>query len=350
MFEKQDDNLNIDLYIAGFNKGAEKVCENVELVYMTTDDQVFYKSKSGTVSLYDYVIDDQSNGSIYLRQALQAKENDYPIFDLYQFSDGRQTLISENVLNVQCFYNAVMYNTVDMVTGTLDLQNINDLSDVRNLFEIDYSNENFLIKAGATSHIKMSSKAAKTFEEANNHGYTNLYISDSLVFMHVNDGSLSVSSIEEGLVSDFEIITDDSSVLKVDGNSVYYFSDSYTKNYFKYCNLYLYKDGQSDLLAQDVISNEGIQAFEDNVVLAYTNQKDYGGFELSMFEANGKKTVISDGVKQFVRVNKNTVLYISDGDLYSFNGKEKTLIKYDVDWIWCKKYMESIIPQIEKGR
>ena len=103
-------------------------------------------------------------------------------------------------------------------------------------------------------------------------------------------------------------------------------------------------------MAQDVISNEGIQAFEDNVVLAYTNQKDYGGFELSMFEANGKKTVISDGVKQFVRVNKNTVLYISDGDLYSFNGKEKTLIKYDVDWIWCKKYMESIIPQIEKGR
>ena len=351
LFATGDDDSNLTLYTVGFKKKAEKICENAELLNnVAGDNRVFYRTKCGTISLYDYVNDDQASDREYFRQALQSEENDYPIYNLYKFSHGKQTLVSANVLNVLYLGNAIMYNTVDMVKDKVDMRNIYNLSDVTKLFEIDYGDENFLISTQTASPVRMSLKAAEAFEEANNHGYTNLHVSDSFVFMHENNGTLSSASINKGSVSDFDIITADSSVLAVNGKTVYYCSNSYTDNYFTYCDLYSYKDGKSTLMAQNVIYDEGIQIFEDNTVLAYTDHTTYEGFELSMFDAEGRKIIVSDSVRSFVRVDENTILYISDGDLYSFNGKDKAFIKNDVDGVWCKNYMESILPQIERGR
>ena len=46
--------------------------------------------------------------------------------------------------------------------------------------------------------------------------------------------------------------------------------------------------------------------------------------------------VIADGVSWVRRVDKNTTLYISDNDLYSYDGKEKTRLLTDVDQMWCR--------------
>lgn len=59
------------------------------------------------------------------------------------------------------------------------------------------------------------------------------------------------------------------------------------------------------------------------MMLAYTGYESSSGRELSMINAKGESTLIGDNVTQYIRVDKSTLLYISDGDLYSYNGKKK---------------------------
>ena len=61
-----------------------------------------------------------------------------------------------------------------------------------------------------------------------------------------------------------------------------------------------------------------------------------------MYYPNGNKVRIAEDVTWHIRVDKKTVLYLSDGELYIFNGKDKTRIGTDVDIVWCSKYMKPI--------
>ena len=59
-----------------------------------------------------------------------------------------------------------------------------------------------------------------------------------------------------------------------------------------------------------------------------------------MIDSDGEATVIDDNVTQYIRVDESTVLYISDGDLYSYNGTESKKLKSDVEKIWSKNSAE----------
>ena len=75
-------------------------------------------------------------------------------------------------------------------------------------------------------------------------------------------------------------------------------------------------------MANDIIVSEEVNLYSDGKILAYTDGTYYK-HELSMIDADGKATVISDDVSKYIRVDNSTLLYISDGDLYSYDGKEK---------------------------
>jgi hypothetical protein len=58
-----------------------------------------------------------------------------------------------------------------------------------------------------------------------------------------------------------------------------------------------------------------------------------------MINKKGKSTVIDEGVTQYVRVSKDLLLYISEGNLYMYNGKERSRVKSNVDYLWCMNAM-----------
>ena len=86
--------------------------------------------------------------------------------------------------------------------------------------------------------------------------------------------------------------------------------------------------------------SSGINLYGDGVMLAYTGYRSGSGYELTMINAKGETTLIGDNVTQYIRADKSTLLYISDGDLYSYNGKEKKMVRSNVDWLWSKNSME----------
>lgn len=303
----------------------------------------YNKYQSGTTTDYDsynaasnkwY----EAKNRISMREALKNKENDYAVRTLYCFDKGSLTKINETVLNARSYTGAIVFNTTDLITETVKLENVSSTYDVRSIFDIDNEADNYIILADGTS-CRMSTSAAETFAEAHNNGYATLYFTNKEVYMSENNGALSMATISGGVVGDFSIVTDDAKVLSADGAKLYYASGSYQNNDVTYCDLYSCANGTSTRLARDVMLNN-INLYSDGVILAYTGYRSDSGFELTMIDTKGEATLIGDDITQYIRVNKSTLLYISDGDLYSYNGKEKKMVKSEVDWLWSQNSME----------
>ncbi len=303
----------------------------------------YNKYQSGTTTDYDAynAASDkwyEAKNRISVRETLQNKENDYAVRTLYCFDKGTLTAINETVLNSKSYTGAIVFNTTDLVTETVRLENVSSAYDVRSLFAIDNEAENYIILANGTS-CRMSVGAAETFAEAYGNDYATLYFTNKEVYLREGNGALSMATISGGVVGDFTIVTDDAEVLSVDGSTLYYASGSYQNNDVTYCDLYSYSNGNSVRLARDIILNN-INLYSDSAVLAYTGYRSYSGYELTLINSKGETTLIGDNVTQYIRVDKSTLLYISDGDLYVYNGKEKKLVRSEVDWLWSQNAME----------
>lgn len=304
----------------------------------------YNKYQSGTTTDYDAynAASDkwyEAKNRISVRETLQNKENDYAVRTLYCFDKGTLTAVNETVLNANTYTGAIVFNTTDLITETVKLENVSSAYDVRSLFNINNEAENYIILADGTS-CRMSSNAAETFAEAYDNGHATLYFTNKEVYMSESNGALSMATISDGVVGDFAIVTDDAEILTVDGSTLYYASGSYQNNDVTYCDLYSCNNGTSTRMARDVILNN-INLYSDGVILAYTGyNRSYSGFELTMIDSKGETTLIDDNITQYIRVDKSTLLYISDGDLYSYNGKEKKMVRSEVDWLWSQNSME----------
>ena len=60
-----------------------------------------------------------------------------------------------------------------------------------------------------------------------------------------------------------------------------------------------------------------------------------------MISEDGKQVIIADDVSQYIRADEKNILYISDGDLYVYDGKERKMLGLDVDYFWTKNEMET---------
>lgn len=304
----------------------------------------YNKYQSGTSTDYDAynAASDkwyEARNRISMRETLQNKENDFAVHTLYCYENGALTTVSENVLNTSLYNGAVMYNTTDMISDTVKLENVSSTYDILQLFYIDIEDENHIVLTGNGSSCKMSSAAAETYAEAYNNGYASLWFTDNVVYLRENDGTLSSAATTGGVIENFKIVTDDADILSVDGSTLYYASGSYRNNDVLYGDVYSYADGASTLLARDVVLNN-IRIYDDGVVMVYTGYRSYYGYELTMIDSKGEATFIADNVTQYIRVDNSTLLYISDGDLYSYNGKERTMVQSDVDWFWSRSSMD----------
>ena len=302
----------------------------------------YNKYEDGTTTDYE-AYDDAlekwyaAKNSITIRETLQNSDNDYAVQTLYCYEKGTLTAVNETVLNANFYRGAIIFNTTDTISEKIKLENVSSIYDVRDLFNINYEAENNIILTDGTS-CKMSSGAARTLAEANDSGYANLYFTDKEVYMNESNGGLSVATISGGTVGDFSIVNDDAKVITMDDSTLYYVSGSYENNNVTYGDLYSCNSGTSNRIARDVILNN-INQYSDGVILAYTGYRSSYGYELTMIDSKGETTLIDDNVTQYIRVDKSTLLYISDGDLYSYNGKEKKLVRSGVSWLWSQKFM-----------
>ena len=302
------------------------------------------KVQSGTTVDYDayyaardkwYEVRDRNN----YREYLKNEDNYLKLSTLYVYKDGKLTAINDSVYGSISVTGGLVFATKDQVTEKLEIATMTSKYEVRNkLFSFQRDAENSVISWNTGKTYKMTAEAAATYKKAYDADYAILYITENGIFMQENNDALSVAKLKDGKVQDFEILTDDGDLGSTKDGRTYYTAESYSNNGYEYCELYVYEKGKPTRLAMDVLKNV-IRVYDDEVITVYTNRRN-GGYELTMINKKGKATVIAEDVTQYIRVSKDLLLYISEGDLYMYDGKEKTHVKNNVDYLWCMTSMD----------
>lgn len=308
----------------------------------------YNKYQSGTTVDYDAYYEAESkwyeaSARNELREKLKDPENSVPVRNLCCIENGKIQVLQENVLSTEYPNGAILFNTTEFAVEKQNLEKISSIYDVRSQFEIDREAENYAMMYDG-SIVQMSARAAQTYAECYDQslsGYVELYFGKKTVYLSDGNGSLYAAKIRNKMVEEFMLVTDDANVLRADSSAdaLYYASDAYENGNATYYDLYVCRQGESTCLARDVLLSN-FTRYTDETILAYTGYRYGYGFELSMIDSRGEVTLIADNVTQYIRVDKSTLLYLSDGDLYSYNGKERKLVQSDVDWVWSRNEMQ----------
>ena len=99
--------------------------------------------------------------------------------------------------------------------------------------------------------------------------------------------------------------------------------------------------GGLETLAKEVYG--AVVLDESGVTYAVTERDDYGDqIELSVVGKDGKLSVISDEIDvshEPIFLDDKQILYMNDGDLYLWNGKEERRVAKDVMRVWANDKM-----------
>lgn len=154
------------------------------------------------------------------------------------------------------------------------------------------------------------------------------------VYVMEDDGTLMTAQIKDSVAGEFTKVADDAVYLGKSDTTYYYGIETDTSDY----DIYSCTDGKSTLKAEDIELDDF--AVYDDMILVATMGSGYSEYELSMISENGNQVIIADDVSQYVRADEKNMLYISDGDLYVYDGKERKMLEMDVDYFWAKDNIE----------
>ena len=316
-------------------------------------DLCYVREQNGVTIDYDaydadYEIYYAASDRIRLRDELRNPMNDIPLYTLELYTNGETQIIAENVMFHEAYGEAVLYCMSDQVTERVDIQSVYSTTDVRD--KLRESAECSLFLAARGADYSFSVKAWDDLQEITRYSSAMpaFYDAGETVYLAIptHQGNRIVYEIynletEDTVITGFENVNDDAFVvLGVHDGGLCYMVDEHTDDGFVYGDLYICRNGESQKLAQDILRN-GIRIYNDQVVEAITEMSfsDRVELEITLFE-NGEKTVLDDEISQVLRGDNAQYLFINDGDLYCYNGKEKSKLQTNVDWVWARNTME----------
>ena len=346
-----EDDYNYTLYTVGINKDPEKIAEISNYHSYGNGDFCFFAETGDTISPADYV-----TGTVkdtWIAEELNDRENAYPVYALYFCKDGVLTPIVENILNWGVYYNprtdfgsdasasglVIIYNTVDMITDTIDADDVDSVYDVYDLLDLDFEAENYIVTSYSSTPIRISEMAAASLAEFYEEHGCRIYATENNLIIHNCVDVAMIAPITDGVVRDFADEIDCAYIpsVNVADNTFYYFDHTDSNDFG---DLYLYKSGSSEKIAYGIYAYQLLQ-YDDGSMLACTDLDwDDETMEMTMYDEKGGSTILADDVTCFIRPDKKNVLYISDGDLYCYNGKDRTMLASGVEFIWAKEELE----------
>jgi len=279
------------------------------------------------------------------RERLNDPENYRQTANIYSWKDGEKTLLLEDVIDLEgeedCGYVRTLYD----VTQKLDFNAVYmGEASISDLFNFNMENLGENVQMLNLNTGKVYTLAAETFKDlvaANDGDTPELMILDKKAYHVEDNGAMTAADIKDGAIGEFKILTDDARIIKVEDDVIYYVSGVYSAYGTSYGDLYSLKGDSKTCLAKDIMMNTAF-LYEDGILAAYTESSGYS-YELTLFDKNGESTLISDSVYQYMRLGNKYILYLSDGDLYCWNGEESERIDEDVEDFWAQNPMEDTV-------
>lgn len=281
--------------------------------------------------------DSWTDNSEYMREQLKNTANNYPLSDLFCYKNGKTATVAENVIAVKNYANCFSYATKDMITDRIKLEAVNECSDVEALFKVTLGEQNCLIPYDKdASTVKFSKESAEYLNNIANDTGIYVYMVGNSVYVLEDEGTLLAAPVKNSVAGEFTKIADNAVYLGK-SDTTYYYGVKKDTDPLIY-DIYFCKDDKSTLKAEDMQVDQ-LGVYDDALLIA-TGNNAYSEYELSMISENGDEVIIADDVSEYKRIDEKNILYISDGDLYVYDGKERKFLGMDVDYFWSKDEME----------
>lgn len=303
----------------------------------------FNKAQDGTTLDYDawdaaWVQWYEARDRIELRERLKSEENDIAIKNLCVFEEGKLSVLINDVVNMSHETGGIMFNTVDMLDETVNIEEVYGIYDVIDLLQVHMPDQNHFLATGSGTVGKLNDQVIEEFENINEEDNAYLRFAEDMLFLCSYDGYLAVSTLKDGEPGEFEMISDDAGAFAVNEDKVLYAAGVYYSDGTAYCDIYEYSDGENTLLAREVLY-DAVRLYEDGKLVVYTDYRYSSGYEMGLVDKKGEMTLLADGVGSITRADNNLMFYISDGDLYMYDGKDKKMVCSDVDMFWAKEQL-----------
>lgn len=329
----ENKDYDAELHVGGTDREPQKLSDRTVLAQWMGGKFYYTKDGEETLPLSDLVEDSgeeaDSRRVRMLREWLDSEEGEIPLLELYCYEKGEETLVMGDIVDLDIYSGGFALRTTADLGEKEALEDMESESHIRDLCRLGRGSFQVYLENGETYSVTGS--AAETVEEAHELGYYGLYFAPDAIYLEDSEMTLSYAPVKDGEAGKFKVVSDEASVISLQEKVLYYADGIDDGDTHETADVYACEGGESTCLVRDVM--QGSYLYEDGVVLAIT---DYSrdGYELTYVRANGKDSFLADDVSLFRRIDGKHVLYISDGDLYCYDGKDKETIQQDVEYVW----------------
>ncbi len=271
----------------------------------------------------------------------ELKEYDYSqsYLELYHYtgsdkSDPIGTEIDSNGSASAAFNGVFLYRKVDMAGGK-----VGDLSELSYAMEVLEKLESG--EGGDSDWYQNVGGKESVLEELEDIASVNAIrvLNDKEVVLSVSDGTddilQSYALGKDALTFTATILEEDFSYpepAEASGTDVLYlFTEPNYEDYGTTGDFCIYKDGKLETIAQEVYGVTIVD--ESGATYLITDFDSSGNAEVATLK-DGKTTTIADEMSSALILDTAQILYLSDGDLMLWDGKESRQIARDVERVW----------------
>ena len=315
--------------------------------YTSTDYDAYYAAED----LYE-----EAQERNQIRDILKDNKGEFPLYTLYSYKDGKTAVVLDNILtyNSDTFNGALEFTTVDSITEKMDIEEFEfyyyfsiDAEYVFNsikskVFPTGFESNQYYLYETAKS-VKLSEDILDLLEKDDESEkqvtLDNIYTAKDCAYLLI-DGELIYSTVSGDTLNKGASLAEDVKIRGVYDNKLYFFADC--------ANV---KDSEYDYEGTlSIAEKDKVKAIKEDAYVSYLSIFEDGSFfftsnykdrETSMADKNGKVTVIGEKISYCYRIDKKTILYVSDGDLYKLVKDKSERVANDVDALWVSEYMES---------
>ncbi len=308
-------------------------CEfNNQYYYYDEDIDQWYKQREDYQTAKDRY--DQSKDRIALREALKETSVGSDNYDLYKWEDGKEPVVIAE--NVNAGYvvtdpdgKLAVYKKNTVTQKKVSIDDISSVSDVTNMVAEETSaaedkDMNYYYLEGEEKELDLDGKvyAVKVSPDQK-----------KVVFDTIENNvqNLNLCGINGNEIKSEACISEDAGGAGNWVDDKYYYYEDVINNYG---DLYCYENGKSEKLISNIYQSANV--YEDGICSYYKDFGDYAGSDLRISD-KGNETKISNGVTWYEYIDKKRIVYLKDGNLYVYTGKDSdSEITRSVDSFECE--------------
>lgn len=335
------DNDEWAIYVTGFGKESEKIGQGSPDTCFCNGKMAYVLEENGEKAKISDLIKADGVSQDVLELVGQELIGDTTYKTLYEYKDGKRSVVSDRILEGITMGNCILYTEANQ----MELSGMADMNIDEIWKKIDTEFEEMLCNSCVFLYSPMMKKSVQ-YTYDTHQSLEDIMNSDTRSnFLVTENGNILYfykelygSEIQDGKIQPFSLLSEDGFLAEIDNEAIYYADDRHTEGDSSYYNIYSYQNGESKCILSDVLNGD-YNHYKDGGMLFYSDDDHGQGYTATFMNRKGKSFEVGKG-DSFVRVGESKFLYRNNGDLWLYDNGESTCIANDVDIFWSQSSME----------